>query len=147
MIRKHAMKLVIAAIVLGFLSLGFLLLIIKESDIDVAVNGVVCNHSSADLWLAVTRRQRPRLYVLAPGHCTNFLTEDAEAIWGKECEVEPCKYQAWKLGIGVFDVYEPVHSPSSLVLRIRGLGAGSSWHITADWPKPELSSIKYSLVR
>lgn len=136
-----------AAIVLSFLSFGFLLLLIKESDINVSVNGMVCNHSSTDLWLAVTKVRRPKIYTLAPGHCTNFFTEDAEAIWGKECEVEPCRYQAWKLGIGLFDVYEAAHSPSSAVLRIRGLGAGSSWHITADWPKPELSSIKYSLVR
>jgi len=126
---------------------GFSLFILEEIEVEISINGVVCNHTSTNLWLALTRRSRPRTHVLAPGHCTNFFTEDAEAIWGKECVADSCKYQAWKLGAGRFDVYEAAGSPSGMVLRIKGLGAGSSWHITEEWPKPDLSSISYSLVK
>jgi hypothetical protein len=121
--------------------------ILKEKRDKISIHGIVCNHSSTDLWLAVTRRRNPRVYVLAPDRCTNFFTEDAEAIWGKECINGSCEYQAWKLGVGRFDVYEAADSPSGLVLRIIGWGAGSSWHITEGWPKPDLSAISYSLVK
>lgn len=121
--------------------------ILKEKRDKISINGIVCNHASTDLWLAVTRRRDPRIYVLAPSRCTNFFTEDAEAIWGKECAADSCKYQAWKLGAGRFDVYEVADSPAGEILRIRGWGIGSSWHITEEWPKPDLSSIGYSLVK
>lgn len=121
--------------------------ILKEKRDKISIHGIVCNHSSADLWLAVTRRRRPRIYVLAPDRCTNFFTEDAEAIWGKECTNSSCEYQAWKLGVGRFDVYNAADSPSGVVLRIIGWGAGSSWHVTEEWPKPDLSAIRYSLVK
>lgn len=121
--------------------------ILREKRDKIAINGIVCNHTSTDLWLAVTRRRNPRIYVLTPSRCTNFFTEDAEAIWGKECTVDSCNYQAWKLGVGRFDVYEAAASPSGAILRIKGWGAGSSWHITEEWPKPDLSSISYSLVK
>lgn len=121
--------------------------ILREKRDKIAINGIVCNHTSTDLWLAVTRRRNPRIYMLAPSRCTNFFTEDAEAIWGKKCAVDSCNYQAWKLGVGRFDVYDAAASPSGAILRIKGWGAGSSWHITEEWPKPDLSSISYSLVK
>ncbi|HET6821222.1 MAG TPA: hypothetical protein VFH34_01170 [Anaerolineales bacterium] len=121
--------------------------ILREKRDKLAIHGIVCNHTSTDLWLAVTKKRNPKIYVLAPSRCTNFFAEDAEAIWGKECTADSCNYQAWKLGVGRFDVYEVANSSSSVVLRIIGWGAGSGWHITADWPKPDLSSIGYSLVK
>jgi hypothetical protein len=144
---KHFTILLIATIGLSFLSLG--LIILEKKDIKVSINGMVCNHSSTDLSLAVTKGKghKVKIYMLAPGRCTNFFKEDVEGIWGKECTADPCKYQAWKLGVGLFDVYEAADSHSGVVLRIRGLGVGSSWHITRDWIKPDLSTINYSLVR
>jgi hypothetical protein len=145
MMTKHSTRLIIATILVAFLSLGFIIL--EEGETEVSINGVVCNHSSADLWLAVTEVENPENYMLESGDCTNFFKQDAEAIWGKECIRASCTYQAWKLGAGRFDVYEDANSSSSVVLRIEGWGAGSRWHITRDWPKPKLSAIDYSLVR
>lgn len=121
--------------------------ILKEKKDKISIHGMVCNHTSTDLWLAVTRKRRPRLYVLPPGRCTNFFAEDAEAVWGKECTADSCQYQAWKLGVGRFDLYDAGASPSGAILRIEGWGVGSSWHITEEWPKPDLSTIGYSLVK
>jgi hypothetical protein len=122
-------------------------IILEEIEVEVSINGVVCNHSSTGVWLAVSEGQRTRTSSLAPGQCTNFFREDVEAIWGKACSTDACGYQAWKLGAGRFVIYDDTTSPSGSVLRIEGWGAGSSWHITGDWPKPELSSIGYSLVK
>jgi hypothetical protein len=121
--------------------------ILEESEIEIAINGVVCNYSSTGIWLAVSKGERTRTSSLAPGLCTNFFSEDVEAVWGRECGTDACGYQAWKLGAGRFVIYDDTTSPSGSVLRIKGWGAGSNWHITSDWPKPQLSSIGYSLVK
>lgn len=141
--KRHFTKLIL--VIVAVLTLAYVIL--EEIEVEVSINGVVCNHSSAGVWLAVSKGQRTRISSLAPGECTNFFREDVEAIWGKECNADACGYQAWKLGAGRFVIYDDTKSPSSSVLRIEGWGAGSSWHITSDWPKPELSSIGYSLVK
>lgn len=112
----------------------------------LSLNGRVCNHSSIPVWLTLTESGRHKAYSLSPGQCTNLFKQDAEAIWGKDCHTTPCKYQAWKVSAGRFDV-ETGHSTSGSVLLIKGWGARSRWHITREWPKPDLASIDYSLVR
>ena len=145
MMQKLSTKLILVTVLVAFTGLGFFML--EESEAQVSINGVLCNHSSTDVWLALTEGERTGAYSLAPGQCTNFFRQDAEAIWGRTCSTDPCSYQAWKLGAGHYSVYNDAPSASGLVLRIEGWGAGSRWHVTEDWPKPELSSIGYSLVK
>jgi hypothetical protein len=145
MMQKLSTKLILITVLVAITGLGFFIL--EESETEVSINGVLCNHSSTDVWLALTEGERTGAFSLAPGQCTNFFQQDAEAIWGRDCSTDPCSYQAWKLGAGRFAVYDSAESDSGLVLRIRGWGAGSRWHVTEDWPKPELSSIGYSLVK
>ena len=145
MMKKLSTKLILITILVAVTGLGFLFL--EESEVEVSINGVACNHSSSDVWLAMSLGERTATYSLAPGQCTNFFQQDVEAIWGKDCTTDPCSYQAWKLGAGRFAIYNDSASPASSVLRISGWGAGSSWHVTEDWPKPDLSSIDYSLVK
>lgn len=109
----------------------------------VSVHGGVCNYSSIPVWLTITESGRQKAFSLPPGQCTHVLTQDAEAIWGKDCHTDPCQYQAWKISAGRFEVYDT----SDSVLQIKGWGVRSRWHITRDWPKPKLPSINYLLVR
>ena len=139
------MKLILITILVAITGLGFFIL--EESEVEVSINGVLCNHSSTGIWLTVSEGERISTYSLSPGQCTDFFTQDAEAIWGRDCSTDPCNYQAWKLRAGRFAVYDDGDSASGVVLRIKGWGAGSHWHITDDWPKPELSAVDYSLIR
>jgi hypothetical protein len=145
MMKKLSTKLILVTVLVLVTGLGFIIL--EESEIEVSINGVVCNQSSNDVWLAMSLGERTATYSLMPGQCTNFFGQDVEAIWGKDCSTDSCRYQAWKLGAGRFTVYNDAESPAGSVLRISGWGAGSRWHITEDWPKPDLSSIGYSLVK
>lgn len=143
MTRKLSTRLIIVTVLLAFTGLGFFIL--EESETEVSINGVVCNRSSADVWLTVSEGERHATDSLAPGHCTDFFKQDVEAIWGSDCTTGACQYQAWKVSAGRFEVYND--STAGSTLRIKGWGAGSRWHITADWPKPELSALNYSLVK
>ena len=145
MMKKLSTKLILITILVAVTGLGFLFL--EESEVEVSINGVACNHSSSDVWLAMSLGERTATYSLPPGQCTNFFQQDVEAIWGKDCSTSPCRYQAWKLGAGRFAIYNDSASPAGSVLRISGWGAGSRWHVTEDWPKPDLSTIDYSLVK
>lgn len=145
MSKKLSRKLILITILVAVTSLGFFIL--EESEVNVSINGVVCNHSTTDVWLALSKGESTGTYSLAPRQCTNIFRQDVEAIWGKDCSTDSCRYQAWKLGAGRFVVYNDAESASGSVLRISGWGAGSRWHITEDWPKPDLSSIGYSLVK
>lgn len=140
---KDSIKLIFAVFVLGFVGLLFPLL----EEINFQFNGVVCNYSSDSIWLTVTESGVMQAYMLNPHSCTHPLSQDAEAIWGRDCSSDPCQYQAWKLGAGIFEVSDDRSSSSGFRLRIWGLGAGSRWHITWEWPRPDLSEIRYSLVR
>lgn len=124
----------IALSVLALLGLGILL------------HGGVCNYSTTDIWLTVSHSDRQSVAPLGPGQCTNVLVLDADVIWGSDCSRGPCRYQAWKVGAGRFDVYNDGSSEVSPVLRIDGWGAGSKWGISEEWPKPDLVAINYSLV-
>jgi hypothetical protein len=143
--KKLSTKLILITVLLVVTGLGFIIL--EESETEVSINGVVCNHSSTGVWLAMSEGERTGTYSLAPGQCTNFFRQDVEAIWGKDCSTDPCSYQAWKLRAGRFTVYDDAVSASGSVLRIEGWGTGSRWQITEDWPKPELSSVNYLLVK
>jgi hypothetical protein len=143
--RKLSTKLIIIAILVATTGLGFFIL--EESEIELSINGVLCNRSSIRVWLAMSEGERTSTYALAPGQCTNFFTQDVEAIWGRDCSTGPCSYQAWKLKAGHFEVKHDPDSSSGSVLRIQGWGIGSRWQITEDWPKPDLSSMRYSLVK
>jgi|SRR5687768_8970712 len=143
--KKLSRKLIIVTILVAITSLGFFIL--EESETEVSINGVVCNYSSTDVWLAMSEGERTGTYSLPPSRCTNFFRQDVEAIWGKDCSTNSCTYQAWKLRIGRFTVYDDAESPRGSILRIEGWGAGSRWQITEDWPKPELSSVNYLLVK
>jgi hypothetical protein len=143
MIAKRSVMLLIVLIPLGIMGLCFL----AAQTMPISLNGRVCNDSSGGLWLTVTESGRKRAYPLPPGHCTDVLTQDAEAIWGKDCKTVPCQYQAWKVGAGRFNVKPDGDVSSTSILRIEGWGAGSHWHITREWPKPDLSAIDYSLIR
>lgn len=145
MIKKLSTKLMLVTILVALTALGFFIL--EESQADVSINGVVCNHSPTGVWLAMSEGERTSTYSLAPGRCTNFFRQDAEAIWGKDCSTDPCHYQAWKLRAGRFALYDEGDSASGVVLRIKGWGAGSHWQITEDWPKPELTAVNYLLIR
>jgi hypothetical protein len=143
MMKKLSSKLILVTILVAVTGLGFFIL--EESEVELSINGVLCNYSSTGIWLTMSEGERISTDSLAPGQCTDFFTQDAEAIWGKDCSADPCTYQAWKLRAGRFAVYDD--SASGAILRVKGWGAGSRWQITEDWPKPELSSINYSLVR
>lgn len=143
--NKLSKKLILITVLVAIAGIGFIIL--EESETEVSINGVVCNRSSTEIWLATSEGERTGTSSLDPGQCTNFFTQDVEAIWGRDCSTDPCSYQAWKLRLGRFTVYDEAESESGSVLRIRGWGAGSSWHITEDWPKPTLSSLDYSLVK
>lgn len=139
---KAYLRFFLVAGVVGLIALSFF-----DFEIDLSLNGSVCNRSSTDVWLTITERGRQKPYLLAPGECTDMIKQDAEAIWGKSCANGSCSYQAWKLGAGHFEVYDKTTSASGFVLRIQGWGAGSRWHITREWAKPDLSAISYSLTR
>jgi hypothetical protein len=109
-------------------------------------NGEVCNYSSHPVWLTLTESGRQQAYSLSPGNCTDISTQDAEAIWGKICNADPCSYQAWKVGAGHFGIFDD-ESSAGFLLRIKGWGMGSGWHISRRWPRPELFTIDYSLER
>ena len=143
--RKLSTKLILITALVAVTGLGFFIL--EESETEVSINGVVCNQSSSDIWLAMSEGERTGVSALAPGACTDFFSQDVEAIWGRDCSTDPCSYQAWKLRVGRFSVYDDTASAAGPILRIRGWGAGSRWQITEDWPKPELASIRYSLVK
>ena len=125
----------VALSVLALLGLGTLL------------HGGVCNYSTTDIWLTVSQAERQSVAPLSPGQCTNLLVLDADAIWGRDCSRGPCRYQAWKVGAGRFDVYDGGSTELIPVLRIDGWGAGSQWRISEDWPKPDLTEVDYSLVK
>ncbi len=143
MITRHSSKLLMILIPISFIALGLLIM----QAMTVSLNGGMCNYSSIPIWLIVTESNRQKAYLLPPDHCTNVLTQDTEAIWGRDCNNDPCKYQAWKLGAGHFKVYNDLDSRSGSVLRIKGWGAGSRWHIATTWPRPDLSSVNYLLIR
>ena len=145
LMRNFSTKLFVLTVCMGFMVLGFLM--VEEGEANVSINGVVCNHSSSGVWLSVSEGERQKAYSLAPGRCTDFFTQDAEAICGRDCHTGFCQYQAWKVGAGRYDVYNNAGSSLSSILQIEGWGAGSSWHITREWPRPDLSSVSYSLVR
>ena len=145
MIQKLSIKLILITILVAVTGVGFYIL--EESETEVSINGVLCNHSARDIWLTMSEGGRTGTDSLVPGQCTDFFKQDAEAIWGTDCSTDPCQYQAWKLGAGRFTVYDDPETTSGSVLRIKGWGAGSYWHITEEWPKPELSSIGYRLVK
>ena len=140
---KRSTGLLMTMIGLGLMALSLL----SINAIAVSLNGGVCNYSSGSIWLTVTESSRQKAYSLSPGHCTNVFTQDAEAIWGRNCHTDPCKYEAWKVGAGRFDVKDEGDSRLGSVLRIKGWGAGSRWHIARTWPKPDLASITYLLIR
>jgi hypothetical protein len=145
MMKQLSIKLMILTILVALTGLGFFIL--EETEINVSINGVVCNYSSTHVWLALSKGERTGAYSLAPDQCTDMFTQDVEAIWGKDCTADSCSYEAWKLGAGRFTVYNDATSPGGFALHVRGWGAGSRWHISEDWPKPDLSSIGYSLVK
>ena len=128
---------------LGLIPLGLLTI----QAMTASLNGGVCNDSSSNLWLTVTESNRQKAYSLPPGQCTNVFTQDVEAIWGRDCSMDPCKYQAWKLGAGHFNVDDDGTAPLGSILLIRGRGVGSRWRIAPTWPRPDLASIPYSLHR
>jgi hypothetical protein len=123
-----------------------ILSVFAMQNMKISLRGRVCNHSTREVWLTVTEGGRLKAISLASGQCTDTSTQDAEAVWGSDCSAEPCQYQAWKVGAGRYDLRD-ANSSGGSILRIHGWGAGSSWHITREWPKPELSSIPYSLVK
>jgi hypothetical protein len=143
MSMRHFTKLVMMVLPLGLITLAFFTM----ETMTASLNGGVCNASSTNIWLTVTEASRQKAYLLSPGHCTNVFTQDAEAIWGKDCNTEPCKYQAWKLGAGHFEVENYGTSSLGSILLIRGWGAGSRWRIAPTWPRPDLASVTYSLTR
>lgn len=143
--KKLSAKLILVTALVLAVGLGFIIL--EESETEVSINGVVCNQSSTAIWLVTSEGERTGTSSLAPGQCTDFFRQDVEAIWGRDCSTDPCRYQAWKLRVGRFTVSDEATSGSGTVLRIRGWGAGSRWQITEEWPKPALSSVNYSLIK
>src|SRR5688572_13167114 len=120
--KKLSRKLIIVTILVAITSLGFFIL--EESEVNVSINGVVCNHSSTDVWLALSKGESTDTYSLAPDQCTSIFSQDVEAIWGKDCSTDSCRYQAWKLGAGRFTIYNDAEAPAGSVLHISGWGAG-----------------------
>ena len=143
MTTKSSTDLIVVPIAMVLMLVG----VFAMQNLKISLNGRVCNHSSTEIWLTVTEAGRQRASPLAPGECTDTSTQDAEAIWGSNCRVDPCRYQAWKVGAGRYEIRDYENSSAGTVLRIHGWGAGSSWHITREWPRPEHSSLHYSLVK
>ena len=140
---KRFIRLLMVMIPLSLIPLGVLAI----PAMTASMNGGVCNDSSSNIWLTITESNRQKAYSLPAGHCTNVFTQDAEAIWGRDCTTDPCKYQAWKLGAGHFVVDNYGASSLGPILLIRGWGAGSRWRIASTWPRPALASLTYSLIR
>jgi hypothetical protein len=140
---KGSADLRIGLMVLGWITLSLLVL----QGLEIMLHGAICNYSTKDIWLTVSGSGRQRVSSLGPGQCTDLFTQDADAIWGNDCTENPCRYQAWKVGAGRFDVRDDERSTIAPVLRIDGWGAGSRWRISEDWPRPNLDSVNYSLVR
>ena len=117
--------------------------------------GRVCNQSSVNIWLLVEKiplgqlSGNWQLETLVPRSCTSLATQDVEAIWGRQCNSTDCWHQAWKIGDGFFSVSDGTVSPipPGLVLQISGAGIKSAWFIDENWPKPNLYSIEYELIR
>lgn len=142
---KLSCMLTIVTILLGYMGSSFLTRV--KGEVKIAIRGVVCNYSSIDIWLTVTESRKLKPYTLHPGYCTDVRRQDVEAIWGRTCNTDACEYQAWKLGIGRYRVFDDGDTLLGSILRIKGWGAGSGWHITGGWPKPDLLTINYSLVK
>ena len=140
---KRFIRLLMIMIPLGSITIGILMI----PAMTASLNGGVCNTSSNNIWLTVTESNRQKAYSLPSGHCTNVFTQDAEALWGRDCDTDPCKYQAWKLGAGHFEVDNYGASSLGSILLIRGWRAGSRWRIAPTWPRPDLASVTYSLTR
>jgi hypothetical protein len=143
MSMKHFTKLLLMVLPVGLITLAFFTM----EAMTASLNGGVCNDSSSNIWLTLTESSKQKVYSLPPGHCTNVFTQDVEAIWGRDCSADPCKYQAWKLGAGHFKVDNYGASSPGSILLIRGWGAGSRWRIAPTWPRPDLASVTYSLAR
>lgn len=138
-------KIWMAVLLVCLIAIG--IFILDEMETELSLNSVACNYSSTGIWLTITESGNKKAYSLPPGGCTDFFQQDAEAIWGSDCSAGPCQYQAWKVGAGRFTVENGGDASSGTPLQIRGWGAGSRWQIASDWPKPELASLDYSLVR
>ena len=140
---KRFIRLLVVIIPMGLIAFSFLTM----QAMTASLNGGVCNHSSHTVWLTLTESRRQKAYSLSPGDCTNVFTQDAEAIWGRVCNTDACRYQAWKVGAGHFEVDDHGGSSVGSILVIRGWGAGSRWRMAPTWPRPDLTSITYSLTR
>ena len=143
--KKHSRKVWGTTLLVCLIALG--IFILDEMETELSLNSVACNASPTQIWLTITESGNKKAFSLPPGTCTDFFTQDAEAIWGNDCSAGTCRYQAWKVGAGRFTVEPGGNSSSAVILQIKGWGAGSRWQIASDWPKPELSSVNYSLVR
>ena len=142
-IMKRFRTLFLVIVPVSLITLGFVTL----QTIMASRNGGVCNESSQIVWLTLTESGRQKAYSLPPGYCTHVFTQDAEAIWGRVCDTNPCRYQAWKVGAGHFEVADHGDSSVGSILVIRGWGAGSRWRMAPTCPRPDLTSITYSLIR
>jgi hypothetical protein len=114
--------------------------------------GVVCNFTDETVWVTVEDVHNVAWHVtaLSPGVCTYPLNEDAEAIWGKQCNTNgDCWLQTWKVGDGVFSLTSSFVSPipPGKVFQINGWGHNSGWSRDSNWPSPDPASIQYEISR
>jgi len=145
------MKRVSLAVMLGFLIAGLIPMASVGAEAYAASGrGVIWNRSSVTIWLTVEENGQWRVRSLAPGACSNPVSQDVEALWGRQCNTRgQCWYQTWKLGDGFFWVSNNVISPipPGRILKINGGGRNSGWSRDPNWPKPSLNAIQYELRR
>jgi hypothetical protein len=150
MYNKLSYRILLAAI-LSLLIASFTPGTLRRSNAYAASGrGVICNRSSVTIWLTVEENKQWTVRSLAPGACSNPVTQDVEALWGRQCNTSgQCWYQTWKLGDGGFWVTNYLISPipPGRILKINGAGVNSGWSRDSNWPAPSLNSIGYGITR
>jgi hypothetical protein len=144
---KNQQLIIIAVCVLGAVLLGYII-VSPEGE---PINGKVCNHSHT-----------PVLVLLAPGRissesswlpsntCTNPATQDADAIWGTQCDAttNTCEIQMWKVGphsINVMDGSTPAGAPRPTLMLEGWCVVRCGWTTLDPRKQPSADDLQYAL--
>lgn len=108
--------------------------------------GRVCNNSSVTVWLTVESGGRWSVQTLGRGACTNYLSWDVEAVWGRRCDPQGrCWHVAWKVNGWTTTTLRDGYISPLIPGRALYVSGSGSWSMDGGWPKPSLNSIGYDL--
>lgn len=109
--------------------------------------GKVCNYSSEAVWITVNVGHKRLTGQLRSGQCTKYPDQDAEVIWGTFCKQEVCRLQGWRVGTGVFQLYDAPHirEPPYKALYFRGWGLMSGWDYSLRSLQKNFQRVGYTL--